>query len=46
MVYYSDVRYNVWELAFWGTLSWVVAMLVTFYYVLKWRKNRRSSTRL
>jgi hypothetical protein len=26
-------------LSFWGTLSWVVAMLVMFYYVLKWRKN-------
>jgi hypothetical protein len=39
VVYYPDVWYDVYELSFWGTLSWVVAMLVMFYYVLKWRKN-------
>lgn len=36
---YPDVWYNTYTLATWGTASWVFAVLVISYYLLKWRKN-------
>ncbi len=36
---YPDVWYNTYELAVAGTASWVFAVLVISYYLLKWRKN-------
>ncbi len=36
---YPDVWYNTYQLAIAGTASWVFAVLVTSYYLLKWRKN-------
>ncbi len=36
---YPDVWYNTYELAIGGTASWVFAVLVCSYYLLKWRKN-------
>ena len=36
---WSDVWYNTYQLAIAGTASWVFAVLVISYYLLKWRKN-------
>ena len=36
---YADVWYNAYQLAIVGTASWVFAVLVISYFLLKWRKN-------
>jgi hypothetical protein len=36
---YPDVWYDTSQLAIAGTASWVFAVLVISYYLLKWRKN-------